>query len=49
MVVVTVLPNGFEYEDKVYRSLSAIAKAVTGTHWNGYHFFNLVKDGGVHA
>lgn len=49
MVVVTVLPNGFEYEDKVYRSLSAVAKAVTGTHWNGYHFFNLVKDGGVHA
>ena len=39
-VIVTILPNGFEYEGKVYRSLSAVAKAVTGTHWNGYHFFN---------
>jgi len=40
-VIVTILPNGFEYEGKVYRSLSAVARAVTGTHWNGYHFFNL--------
>ena len=40
-VIVTILPNGFEYEGKVYRSLSAVATAVTGTHWNGYHFFNL--------
>ena len=43
-IVVTVLPKGFDYEGKVYRSLSAVAKAVTGTHWNGYHFFNLLKD-----
>lgn len=40
-VDVTVLPNGFEYDGAVYRSLTAIAKAVTGTHWNGYHFFRL--------
>lgn len=40
-VVVTILPNGFEYEGEVYRSLSAVAKAVTGTHWNGYHSFGL--------
>ncbi|NLW49346.1 MAG: DUF2924 domain-containing protein [Candidatus Brocadiaceae bacterium] len=40
-VVVRVLPRGFEYEGEVYRSLSAVARAVTGTHWNGYHFFNL--------
>jgi len=40
-VVVTILPNGFEYEGKVYRSLSAVATAVTGTHWNGYHSFGL--------
>jgi len=40
-VVVRVLPRGFEYEGEVYRTLSAVAKAVTGTHWNGYHFFNL--------
>jgi len=40
-VDVMVLPNGFEFEGEVYRSLTAIAKAVTGTHWNGYHFFNM--------
>lgn len=40
-VVVRVLPRGFEYEGEVYRTLSAVARAVTGTHWNGYHFFNL--------
>jgi hypothetical protein len=49
MVAVTVLPNGFEYEGEVYRSLSAVARAVTGTHWNGYHFFNLLKGGDDHA
>ena len=38
---VKVLETGFEYNDKVYRSLTAVAKAVTGAHWNGYLFFNL--------
>ena len=36
-----VLPNGFEYDGQVYRSLSAVAKAVTGSHWNGHLFFGL--------
>ena len=36
-----VLPNGFECEGQVYRSLSAVAKAVTGSHWNGHLFFGL--------
>lgn len=49
MVAVTVLPNGFEYDGKVFRSLSAVAREISGTHWNGYHFFNLNKNGGVHA
>jgi hypothetical protein len=40
-VRVTVLDHGFECEGLVYRSLSAVARAVTGCHWNGYHFFNL--------
>lgn len=40
-IVVRVLPRGFEYEGEVYRTLSAVARAVTGTHWNGYHFFNM--------
>ena len=40
-LVVTVLPTGFEFRGTVYRSLTAIAKAVTGSHWNGHHFFNV--------
>jgi hypothetical protein len=43
IVEVTVLARGFQYEGRVYRSLSAVAKAVTGKHWNGYHFFGLWK------
>ncbi len=39
MIAVIVLPRGFEYEGKVYRSLSAVANAITGTHWNGMKFF----------
>jgi hypothetical protein len=38
---VTVLPRGFEFEGKPYRSLTAITKAITGTHWNGRAFFGL--------
>ena len=45
VVQVTVLPDGFEYEGEKYRSLTAVAKAVTGKHWNGYHFFGLRKKG----
>jgi len=44
-IEVRVLPDGFEYEGEVYKSLSAVARAVTGTHWNGYHFFQLGKHG----
>ena len=42
---VRVLPQGFEYEGEVYRTLSAVARKVTGTHWNGFHFFRLGKKG----
>ena len=45
-VTVTVLGSGFEYEGDIYRSLTAVAKAVTGSHWNGYHFFGLTTNGG---
>lgn len=38
---VKILESGFEYNNKVYKSLTAIAKEVTGAHWNGYLFFNL--------
>ncbi|MCL4221931.1 MAG: DUF2924 domain-containing protein [Phycisphaerales bacterium] len=40
-VVVRVLPRGFEYEGEVYRSLTAIARKITGAHWNGVSFFGL--------
>jgi hypothetical protein len=45
-ISVEVLRDGFLYDGKTYRSLSAIAKAVTGQQWNGYGFFNLLKKGG---
>ncbi len=38
---VTVLENGFEYDGQQWRSLTAIAKAITGSHWNGPRFFGL--------
>jgi len=38
---VTVLEKGFEYDGKTWPSLTAIAKAITGTHWNGPRFFGL--------
>ena len=40
-VLVNVLADGFEYEGRQYRSLSAIAWEVTGTRWNGLAFFGL--------
>ena len=38
---VTVLPDGYEYLDIPYRSLSAVARKITGTNWNGPAFFGL--------
>ena len=37
----TVLDDGFEYQGRRYKSLSAIARAVTGTRWNGPLFWGL--------
>jgi len=39
--VVTVIKDGFEWQGRPYRSLSAIARAITGTRWNGWVFFGL--------
>jgi hypothetical protein len=44
LIQVTVLPNGFEYDGQVYKSLTAIANHVTGSHWNGLMFFGLKQD-----
>jgi hypothetical protein len=39
--VVTVRINDFEFEGRPYQSLSAIARHITGTRWNGWTFFGL--------
>jgi len=39
--VVTVLADGFEYDGRPYKSLSAIARHITNTRWNGRVFFGL--------
>ena len=38
---VTVLKDGFDWQGRKYKSLSAAARAITGTQWNGYRFFGL--------
>ncbi|MCA9119260.1 MAG: DUF2924 domain-containing protein [Planctomycetaceae bacterium] len=44
-IEVQVRGDGFEFEGERYKSLSAIAKAVTGSHWSGHRFFGLQKGG----
>jgi hypothetical protein len=46
-VQVQVLSQGFAYAGEVYRSLSAVAQAITGSHCNGYLFFRLPSPGGT--
>jgi Protein of unknown function (DUF2924) len=43
---VTVVDGGYEHQGKRYRSLSAVARAITGTQWSGPLFFGLRKTGG---
>ena len=40
-ILVKVLDMGFEYNGKVYKTLTKVAKEITGSHWNGFGFFNL--------
>jgi hypothetical protein len=44
---VTVLADGYSWEGRPYKSLSAIARAITGTRWNGWTFFGLQSRGGA--
>jgi len=44
---VRVLPHGFEFEGEIYKSLSAVARKISGQHCNGYHFFRLRQQGGA--
>jgi hypothetical protein len=38
---VTVAPDGFAWNGATYSSLSKVARAITGTRWNGPRFFGL--------
>jgi Protein of unknown function (DUF2924) len=38
--------GGFEWQGRKYKSLSAVARAITGTQWNGWLFFGLKKNAG---
>lgn len=40
---VLALEKGFDYQNKTYKSLSAIANEITGTRWNGKIFFGIKK------
>jgi len=40
---VTVLEDGFEYRGERFASLSKVARAISGTNWNGYLFFSLQR------
>lgn len=40
---VLILDSGFEYNGKVYESLSALATHITGTRWNGFQFWGLSR------
>lgn len=41
--VVTVTADGFEWQGRPYQSLSAVARQITGTRWNGWTFFGLKR------
>ena len=43
---VAIVPDGFSWRGEVYGSLSSIAKAITGTKWNGRRFFGVQKEKG---
>lgn len=40
---VIVLSDGFEYDGQYWKTLTAVARAITGTHWNGPRFFGLTQ------
>ena len=38
--------DGFEYDNRRFKSLSAIAREITGTKWNGFVFFGITRQQG---
>ena len=45
-IVVTIAENGVRWKGDLYRSLTAVAREVTGAHWNGRLFFGLPRRAG---
>lgn len=43
LLVVRVSEEGFVYQGETYKSLTAVARVISGAHWNGYHFFGIRK------
>ena len=43
MHIVETVPDGFRYRDQAYRSLSEVARKITGTRWSGPLFFGVKK------
>ena len=46
---VTVLADGYEWQGRPFQSLSSVARAITGTQWNGWIFFGLKNQQGANA
>ena len=44
--IVTVLADGYEWQGRPFKSLSSVARAITGTQWNGWIFFGLKNQRG---
>ena len=40
---VEIVPQGYLYQNKIYKSLSGVAKSITGKNWNGKVFFGVKK------
>lgn len=43
-LIIRVMEEGFEFDSRRFSSLSAIAREITGTKWNGFLFFGLTKE-----
>jgi hypothetical protein len=41
--IVDVEPDGIRYQNRLYRSLTAVAREITGTHWSGPRFFGVTS------
>jgi hypothetical protein len=43
LLIVMVMTDCFEFDGEQYKSLTAVARAITGSHCNGFHFFKLCQ------